>query len=189
MAIAPEKQSNTLLLEEFLALPETKPAQEYIDGQVHQKSMPQGKHSRLQAEIIMAINQRAKPKQLAYAFPELRCTFARRSIVPDISVFEWQHIPLDDDGEPVNKIQIPPDWIIEILSPGQSPFLIIDKISFAIKYGTKLGWLIAPKERHILTFQNNSLQSHQGVNALPMLEVFDDWNLSVQDVFNLLKFS
>lgn len=30
-------------LEEFLKLPETKPASEYIDGQILQKPMPQGK--------------------------------------------------------------------------------------------------------------------------------------------------
>jgi Uma2 family endonuclease len=188
MTIALEKKTNTLSLEEFLTLPETKPASEYIDNQIHQKPMPQAKHSTLQSEMIMAINQRAKPKQLAYAFPELRCTFARRSIVPDISVFEWANIPLDDDGETLNKIQIPPDWMIEILSPAQSPFLIIEKIGFALKHGTKLGWLIAPKERHILTFREHTFHSHHGMDILPMLEIFEDWQLSVQDVFNLLKF-
>ena len=35
----------TLTLEEFLQLPGTKPASEYIDGQVIQKPMPQGKHT------------------------------------------------------------------------------------------------------------------------------------------------
>lgn len=32
-------------LAEFLLLPETKPASEYIDGQIYQKDLPQGKHS------------------------------------------------------------------------------------------------------------------------------------------------
>ena len=35
----------SLTLEEFLELPETKPASEYIDGAIRQKPMPQGKHS------------------------------------------------------------------------------------------------------------------------------------------------
>lgn len=35
-------------LAEFLKLPETKPAKEYIDGCIYQKPMPQGKHSRIQ---------------------------------------------------------------------------------------------------------------------------------------------
>jgi len=35
----------TLSLEDFLKLPETKPACEYIQGQIIQKPMPQGHHS------------------------------------------------------------------------------------------------------------------------------------------------
>ncbi len=34
--------SKPITLEEFLALPETKPAREYIDGKILQKPMPQG---------------------------------------------------------------------------------------------------------------------------------------------------
>jgi Uma2 family endonuclease len=34
-----------LTLDEFLAMPETKPASEFMDGQIIQKPMPQGKHS------------------------------------------------------------------------------------------------------------------------------------------------
>ncbi|TBR61862.1 hypothetical protein B4U84_14155 [Westiellopsis prolifica IICB1] len=37
--------SKTLTLAEFLQLPETKPASEYIDGKIIQKPIPQGKHS------------------------------------------------------------------------------------------------------------------------------------------------
>ena len=38
-------------LDEFLQLPETKPASEYINGQVYQKAMPQGKHSLIQTDF------------------------------------------------------------------------------------------------------------------------------------------
>jgi Uma2 family endonuclease len=73
-------------LEEFLKLPETKPASEFVNGEITQKPMPQGEHSRLQGKLCTAINQIAETAKIAYAFPELRCTFAGRSIVPDISV-------------------------------------------------------------------------------------------------------
>lgn len=36
-----------LSLEEFLAQPETKPASELINGDILQKPMPQGEHSRI----------------------------------------------------------------------------------------------------------------------------------------------
>ena len=86
----------SLPLEEFLKLPETKPASEYIDGQITQKPMPKARHSRLQSKLINAINEVTEARQIAYAFPELRCTFGDRSIVPGIAAFRWQNIELDD---------------------------------------------------------------------------------------------
>ncbi len=179
---------NSLSLDEFLALPETKPASEYINGHIEQKPMPQGKHSLLQGRFLNQINQRGEPAQLVYAFPELRCTFAGRSIVPDIAVFEWDNIPLDDQGEIINKIEIPPDWIIEILSPEQSSIKLINKISFALKNGTKLGWLISPQDRIVLVFQGDKLpDSKEGDDLLPVLEILSDWQFSANDLFNLLS--
>lgn len=68
-----------ITLEEFLQLPETEPASEFINGHVYQKPMPQGKHSRLQIKLCNAVNQVAEEQQTALAFPELRCTFGGRS--------------------------------------------------------------------------------------------------------------
>ncbi len=80
-------------LEDFLQLPETTPGTEYVDGQIYQKPMPQGKHSKLQTSLVSLINRWSETKQLAYAFTELRCTIDGRSIMPDISVFSGQIFP------------------------------------------------------------------------------------------------
>lgn len=40
-----KNQIKTISLTEFLQLPETKPASEYIDGEISQKDLPQGQHS------------------------------------------------------------------------------------------------------------------------------------------------
>jgi len=56
-----------IALEEFLALPETKPASEYINGQVIQKPMPQGKHSKLQGKLVTAINQVVEDKKNCFS--------------------------------------------------------------------------------------------------------------------------
>lgn len=85
--------SKPISLEEFLALPETKPASEYIDGKIIQKPTPQGEHSTIQAELIIALNGALKSPKIARAFPELRCTFGGRSTVPDVTVFTWDRIP------------------------------------------------------------------------------------------------
>ena len=114
------EDKQALPLEVFLALPETNPAREYYHGIVTQKPMAKGKHSILQFELASAINQQTKPQKLAYALPELRCTFGSRSLVPDVSVFLWENIPRDADGKVLNNFAIAPDWLIEILSPDQN---------------------------------------------------------------------
>jgi len=110
--------------------------------------MPQGKHSRLQLKLYEAINKVAEKRQIALAFPELRCTFASRSIVPDVTVFSWQRIPFDVDGEISNVFKIYPDWTIEILSLDQTVMKVISNILHCLKYGTQLGWFIDPSAKN-----------------------------------------
>lgn len=143
----------SLSLEAFLKLPETKPASEYLDGEIIQKPMPKTRHSRLQGKLIEAINKVTEAKQIAYAFPELRCTFGDRSLVPDIAVFRWQHLTVDENGELVDDVFIAPDWTIEILSPGQSSNRVTGKILHCLKHGCQLGWLIDPRDRSAIIFQ------------------------------------
>jgi len=45
------KITQALTLEEFLKLPETKPASEYINGAIEQKKMPKGKHDDKQLKV------------------------------------------------------------------------------------------------------------------------------------------
>ncbi len=131
--------SKPITLEEFLALPETKPASEYIDGKIIQKPMPQGEHSTIQGELIIALNGALKPEKIARAFPELRCTFGGRSIVPDVTVFTWDRIPRQDNGRIANAFNIAPDWTIEILSPNQSYSRVTKNILHCLDNGTELG--------------------------------------------------
>jgi Uma2 family endonuclease len=145
--------SKPLTLEEFLKLPETKPASEYIDGQIIQKPMPQGKHSTIQTEIATAINAVMKPQRIAKAFSELRCTFGGRSTVPDVSVFTWDRIPRDQNGEIANVFQLAPDWTIEILSPDQSQTKVTKNILHCLNYETQMGWLIDPDEQTVFVYR------------------------------------
>ena len=177
---------NNLPIEEFLALPETKPASEYIDGQIYQKQMPQFQHSTFQIEIATAINLIGKPQKLAFAFPELRCNFGNVSIVPDIAVMRWANIPFLPNKRVANQVPVAPDWIIEILSPDQSPLRVMNKISSAITNGSELGWLISPAQDFIMVYEGDRFpEKMSGKDILPALDVLN-WQVTVDDVFNLL---
>ncbi len=179
--------TSVLTLEDFLKLAETKPASEYIDGIIYQKPMAEGKHSLIQTCLSSTINEVGKAQKLAYALIELRCNFDGKSIVPDISVFELHRIPLDANGKIANRFDIHPDWIIEILSPKQSPNQVFRKIIFSIRNGAKLGWLIDCDDESIMVFQPNQFPDiKEKQDILPVLDL-GNWQLTVADVFSCLS--
>ncbi|XGB39936.1 MAG: Uma2 family endonuclease [Cyanobacteria bacterium LVE1205-1] len=99
-----------------MALPETKPTSDYIDGQIFQKPMPQFQHSTFQVEIATVINLIGKPQKPAFVFPELRCNFGDISNVPDIAVMRWANILFLENKRVANAVPIAPDWMIQIRS-------------------------------------------------------------------------
>lgn len=183
-----QSPSKPITLEEFLKLPETKPASEYIDGQIIQKPMPQGKHSTIQTEFFTAINVILKPQQIARAFSELGCTFGGRSTVPGISVFTWRRIPRDQNGEVANTFPTAPDWTIEILSPDQSQTKVTKNILHCLNHGTQMGWLIDPDEQTIFVYlpKQQIEVFDQSEQKLPVPSFANGLNLSVGLVFGWL---
>jgi Uma2 family endonuclease len=179
----------SLTLESFLALPETKPASEYINGKIVQKPMPQGKHSVIQTKLIIFINSLLLESKIAIALSELRCTFGGRSVVPDVVVLKNENIPKDDDGEVSNVVSTAPDWTIEILSPDQSTTKVIKNILHCLDNGTEVGWLIDPAEKMILIYQPDRQVQIIDIleDELIMPEFARSVNLTAGEIFNWLK--
>ncbi len=177
----------SLALEEFLKLPETEPASEYIDGEIIQKPVPKTRHSRLQGKLIDAINEVTEAKQVAYAFPELRCTFGDRSIIPDVAVFRWQRIELDESGEPLDDVLVAPNWTIKILSPDQSSNRFTGNVLHCLKHGCQLGWLIDPDDRSVIVFQPQQQPDlfHQGDDLIALEGI--ELKLTAEQVFSWLR--
>ena len=176
--------NNTLTLAEFLQLPDVKPAREYIDGQIIQKPMPKGKHSAIQGEFVPAINGVVKAARIAQAFPELRCTFGDRSIVPDISVFVWSRIPRDANGEIAHTFSVAPDWVIEILSPDQNQTKVTKNILHCLKHDTQMGWLVDPDEKTIFMYRPKQeiIVFDQPHTLIPMPSFASALQLTVSDL-------
>ena len=178
-----------LSLDEFLKLPETKPASEFIEGQIIQKPMPQGKHSTIQGDFVPAVNSILKPQRVARAYPELRCTFGGRSVVPDVTVFTWERIPRDENGEVANSFAIAPDWTIEILSPGQSQTKVVLNILHCLAHGTQMGWLIDPAEKLVFVyFADRTLAVFEAPSdRIPVPAFAEAFSLTVEQLFSWLE--
>ena len=181
-------RSKKLTLAEFLKLPETEPASEYINGNIIQKPMPKGKHSILQTQLSIILNAALQPEQIAWAFSELRCTFGGRSTIPDVCVFSWSRIPCDDNGEIANNIETYPDWSIEILSPEQSQTRVTKNILHCLEYGSQMGWLIDPAEQTVLVYfpPDQVKVFDQASDRLPVPAFATNVELTVGELFGWL---
>jgi Uma2 family endonuclease len=178
-----------LTLEVFLQLPETKPASEFVDGSIIQKPMPQGKHSTVQLDLAAAISQALKSQQIARAYTELRCTFGGRSTVPDITVFEWERIPRDANGQVANIFAIVPDWTIEILSPDQGQTKVVRNILHCLTHGAQMGWLIDPDEELVFVYRADRTIAvfEEPDDLIPVPEFAMSFQLTIGQLFSWLQ--
>lgn len=148
----------------FLQRPniEASPAWEFINGQAQQKPMPTLFHSRLQRNLVNAINSQTNAYE---AVQELRCIVSPLSPVPDIAVVQGERLS-DEDG----PLQGAPDWLIEIRSPDQSTLDLQNKILHCLSHGTQLAWLIDIQRRQIWVWANHDLPMiYAETHALPTL--------------------
>jgi Uma2 family endonuclease len=180
----------TMTLDEFLRLPEIDehPYLEYIDGRIEAKVSPQKKHGLLGKRLMMDIDAYSRPGNLGETFPELRCTFAGRSIIPDIVFLHEDHIETDENDVVLNPTLRPPDLHIEIVSPDQSVGKCREKLVFSRAHGCPLGWLIDPERLTVHVYRPGRRPQrlpHDGV--LEGDPVLPGYRLPVAEPFEWLK--
>ena len=184
MAIS-EKQ---LTLEEFLRLPERKPELEFEDGEVIQKPVPKGKHSRLQSALAELLNRFGVTRKLACAFPELRATYGGRSYVPDVALYTWDRIPRDPDGRVADDFFEPPDLAVEVVSPRQSVTGLVRRCLWYVGNGVRVALLIDPGDESVLLFRpGGSTVALRGGEQIDLGDVLPGCTLTARELFDSLR--
>lgn len=174
-----------LTLEEFLKLPEEKPALEFFRGVVTQKVSPKLPHSVIQGLLVSWINAFGFARKLAVAMPELRTTYVGSSLVPDIAVFRWDRIRRDPRGEPIPDVVDPPDIAIEIISPGQTIRSQVRRCAWFIDNGAAIALLVLPTRRAAMIFRpavEPRLLRH--ADQIDLEEVLPGFRLTVEELFD-----
>jgi Uma2 family endonuclease len=178
-----------LTLEDFLRLPEQKPALEYeADGTVTQKVAPQGYHSRIQTKLSAWLNDHAEPDELAMAFSELRTTYAGASYVPDVAVYRWERIPWDANGKIPKVFLLPPDAAIEIRSPEQSRSSQVRRCEWYVAHGVEIALLVEPEHETVRVFRPGATPALlQAADQIDFGPILPDLQLGVDELFGWLR--
>jgi len=179
-----------LTLDEFLRLPDVKPALEYQGGRITQKVSPKLRHGRMQLTLCVLFNHYGEPGKIALAFPELRFSLppSRISYVPDVAVIRWERIPLAPDGEALDDFFAMPDILVEVLSPGQRVNPTARRCAWYVSRGAQAALLVDPRRHTITVFRpGQEAQALSGADRLDLTGVLPGCNVPVDDIFAALR--
>jgi len=137
---------------ELMALPRDGWKRELVDGEivVSPAGAPHGR-------IIMRLGARLEMHVEAGELGELLdsstgCWMPAGNLrVPDITFVSHERMP---GGVTEGFLRVVPDLVVEVLSPGDSQRLILDKVGEYLAAGVRLAWVIDPASRSAACYRS-----------------------------------
>jgi Uma2 family endonuclease len=170
--------------EDFLNLPEGDITYELVEGRAAPKMAPKRFHSRLTGTLYTMLTGCSKKR--GEVGIEWAVTLKRNGIdwvpVPDLLYISYDRLPLnifEDEACP-----IPPDLVIEIISPGQPFGDLNEKATDYLKAGIARVWLVDSQTKSITVFyQDAPPQTKRGKDSLSD-EFLPELKITVEQIFS-----
>jgi len=155
-------------VQDEIVLPETKPETEWVRGRPLQKVSPTYRHSRLQSQMVIALDSWAEGR--GRVGTEWRFRIAPpgeivRPLVPDVAYLSYARLPVESD----DAAQVPlgsPNVAVEVLSPDDRARDVRDKIETYLRAGTEAVIVVDPHTETIRA------ESRDGVVTFAIGETF-----------------
>jgi Uma2 family endonuclease len=155
-----------LSLDDFLALPETEPASELIDGEVVQKPLTRVKHNRVTRRLARLLDAHPGTADGEW-LPEQSLVFRRAGRgnlrIPDLVFFARDRLPANEDYP-----DEPPDLAVEVRSPGQTLAFLRRKLAFLREQGVDCTLLIDPDARTVEVHDGERFETHSGSGTVTL---------------------
>ena len=161
---------------------------ELIQGVLHE-TMPAGyAHGKIAMKLGYLLNAFIVPRKLGSLTGLDSGVWLERDPdtvrEPDIAYFSAAKIPLDalDSG----YAEVPPDLVVEIVSPSNSRREVYDKARMWLGYGVALVWVVQPDSRTVDVHEPGrvvmTLDEHDTLDGLDVLPGF---TCAVSGIFNV----
>ncbi|HAZ46997.1 MAG TPA: Uma2 family endonuclease [Cyanobacteria bacterium UBA11369] len=178
---------NKLTLDEFLALPESDVTYELVDGEAIPKMSPKRFHSRLTVALCMLLTQWCQDR--GEVGVEWAIALKRNNRdwmpVPDLLYISYTRLPLDrvvDEACPV-----PPELVIEIISPDQTFGDLSEKAIDYLNAGVSRVWIVDAKARTITIFYPDAPPQTIRGDALLTDSILEGLQLTPAQIFQQAK--
>lgn len=184
MAVTPERMT----LAELLKLPEIKPARERRNGVVPQRGYNTGPGSAIMTWLAIQMNQFGESRELAQAFISTRLILGDDSYVPNVVVYLWDRVPIDENGMYACYFRVAPDLAVEILAADQQPESLLERGRDLIDHDVRAVLLIDPKGRkvHLLHAEGDVVPLQEG-DEIDLTDVLPGYQLTVAELFEQMR--
>jgi Uma2 family endonuclease len=130
----------TMTADDYLALGETADRYELVHGVVLMSPSPLPIHSRIARRIDFQLTAFEQTTGRIVSFGDTDVRFDDSTVYrPDISVYLTERLP-----KRVNRLQTPPDLVIEVLSPSNRGLDLMTKRNDYERYGVGEYWIVDP---------------------------------------------
>ena len=182
-----QTQLQTITLEQYEALPNDKRV-EVFDGVVYDMASPSQIHQKISMELSNTIYNYIKKKkgscQLFTAPFDVKLSDNPLIIVqPDIMVI------CDRDKLDTKRCNGAPDFIIEIVSPGNAADDYIRKLYYYQNYGVREYWIVDPKRKTVTVnyFEDNIVSVQYSFESVIKVNIYEDLFINFSEVADVLN--
>ncbi len=187
MPPALQSQPETITLEQYEALPETKRV-EIFDNVVYDMASPSQNHQTILTELLVSLRNYIKQKGGSCSvFPapfDVKLNDTPLTIVqPDLMIICDKN---KLDGKRCNGA---PDFIIEIVSPGNPADDYIRKLYYYKNYGVREYWIVDPQRKSVTVnyFEENLLSVPYTFDSVIKVNIYEDLFINFSEIANMLN--
>ena len=173
------RKEEVYTIEDIYALPDGERA-ELIDGKIYYMAPPNTRHQRLLNDISTEINIYIRANGGGCeVFPAPFAVFLNQDdinyVEPDISVI-CNPSKLDDKG-----CHGAPDWVIEIVSPGNKPMDYFTKLFKYRAAGVREYWIVDPAKEMVMVyrFEKETMEEYSFGEDVPV-GIYEGFSIKVQ---------
>ena len=142
--------------EELLHLPTKGRRLELVKGKVYEMPPAGARHGNVALQIGSLMNSYVRANQLGHVFAAETGFTLRRDPdtvrAPDASFVTTDRFP--EEGLPTGFFEGSPDLAVEVVSPGDRPREVREKVADWLRAGTRLVWIIDPGTRSATVYRS-----------------------------------